>query len=157
MHLSRFGFNLLAAVYLAPLLCIDIVGNTFSEGDASDLYFYKAAFDGLLLAFAVYQMVFGAETATASSARARQADHSDAVVAFENLGAIEWVYCALLSGYAAVTLDFLHDINKHSTGLLSMATLIWSFLSIVVAILAGIQFYRLKSGAIVELQKRITQ
>jgi hypothetical protein len=157
VHLTRFGFNLVAAIYLAPLLLIDIVGNTMSEGDTSELYFFKTAFDGLLLAFGIYQMFRGGETTTISNARARQTDHRDDVVSFENLGSIEWMYCALLSAYALVNLYFLHDINKHSTGIVSLGTLVWSFLSIVLAVLAGIQFYRLKSGAIVELQKRIAQ
>lgn len=157
MHLTRFGFNMLVSVYLAPLVLIDIIGNTLSEGSASDYYYFKAFLDGLLLAFAVYQLSRGSETATIASARARANDHRDEVVSFENISAIEWIYCLILSGYSAVNWFFLHDMNKHSQGLVSMGTLIWSFVSIVVAILAGIQFYRLKSGALVELQKKIVQ
>lgn len=157
MHLTRFGFNSIVAVYLLPLVLIDIVGNTISEGLASDAYYYKAFMDGVLLFFAVYQMMRGAETATRSDAHDRQIDHSDDVVSFENISALEWGYCLVLSCYAAVNWWFLHDLNKHSQGITSVGTLVWSLLSIAVAIMAGIQFYRLKSGAIVELKKKVIQ
>jgi hypothetical protein len=38
-----------------------------------------------------------------------------------------------------------------------MGTLIWSILSIAVTVLAAIQFYRLKSGTLVELKKKVIQ
>jgi hypothetical protein len=73
MHLTRFGFNLLAVIYLAPLVLIDIIGNMTATGSESDWYFYLSAFTGLLLAYGVYQMVWGDETATVATAQARKA------------------------------------------------------------------------------------
>lgn len=156
MHLTRLGFNMIVIVYLAPLLAIDILGNTMSVGISSDYYYYKAIFDGLLLVYAAYS-VFQGPTASVNDARARVHSTEDDVVDFSQVGAIEYVYCLMLSAYSAVNWYFLHDINKASTGLMSMGTLIWSLLSVAIAILAFIQFYNLKRGKIVELRKKIVQ
>jgi hypothetical protein len=156
MHLTRAGFNLVAAIWLAPLVIVDFVGNTVSTGIWSDVYYYKCIFDALILAYAVYQMT-RPSTANIKTARAQVADHNDDVVAFENLSAIEYIYCGTLAVYAAGNWWFLHGVNANSTGMLSVITLVWSIFSVVVAILAGIQFWHLKSGAIVELKKRVIQ
>ena len=158
MHLTRLGFNLLVAAYLAPLVLIDFIGNTTSTEAMSDFYYAKAILDGVLMAYAIYQAFFTEHsTASVGLAQARKSDSRDDVVDFAQIGAVEYVYCLVLSAYAAVNWYFLHDINKHSTGFVSVATLIWSFLSFVVCALAFIQFYNLKSGKIVELRKRILQ
>jgi hypothetical protein len=158
MKLSQFGFAMLVMIYLAPLLAIDIETNTVSTGMESDVAFYKTLFDGLLLAFAVYQGFFGGATASLADAQRRKADHRDTAVAdFSNIGAIEYIYCLVLSAYACANFFMLHSVNKSSTGLMSMGTLIWSFLSLAVCALAAIQFYHLKSGQIVQLKNRMIQ
>jgi hypothetical protein len=156
MTLTRFGFNALAAIYLIPLLIIDIVGNAMTTGSQSDQFFYKCLFDGLLLAYAIYTTTRPA-TATVSTARAKKDDHRDEVVSFENLGTIEWVYCLILAMYAIFNFISLHALNKEAQGLMALCTLIWSFLSLAVCVLALIQFYRIKSGSLVELKSRIIQ
>lgn len=156
MHLTRTGFNLVVAVWLLPLVIVDFIGNTMSTGMQSDIYYYKCIFDGLLMAYAVWQM-FRPATSHVNDAKARVANRADDVVEFENLGAIEYVYCAALSLYAAGNWWFLHGVNANATGLLSIVTLVWSILSVVVCILSAVQFYHLKSGTIVELKKRVIQ
>lgn len=157
MHLTRFGFNILVIVYLAPLVFMDIAGNTMSTGLESDFYYYKSMFDGALIVYALYEAFFKGATATVSAARARVADRHDDVADFSNIHALEYIYCLVLSAYAAVNWYLLHQINKTSTGLTSTSTLVWSFLSLGICILAGLQFYNLKSGKIVELRKKILQ
>ena len=156
MHLTRFGFNVLVAIYLLPLILVDFIGNMMSTGATSDYYYYKCIFDGLLFAYACWQM-FSGETAHVNTAKTRKLDTADEVIGFENIGAMEYIYCALLSIYGAVNWFFLHQINANATGAVSILTLVWSILSIAVTILAAVQFYHLKSGAIVELKKRVVQ
>jgi hypothetical protein len=156
MHINRFGFNLVAAIYLAPLIIIDIVCNGIYEGAQSDFYFFKAGLDGILIAIAVYYL-FQAPTASVANARAKVNDRNDEIVSTAAIGAIEWIYCLILCLYSIANFIWLHAINRSVTGFLAPCTLIWSFLSIAVAALAALHFYHLKSGAIVELQKRITQ
>ena len=156
MHLTRFGFNALVAIYLAPLIIIDLIGNMMYMDAASDYFYYKAMLDGALIAYSIYQMTRPATTSI-SNARQKAINPNDEVVSFENLGAVEYVYCILLCAYSLANWYFLHDLNNHSIGLVSTGTLIWSVLSLAVAVLAAIQFYHLKSGTIVELKKRIVQ
>ena len=157
MHLTRTGFNVLVAIWLMPLIAIDIVSNTLETGATSDLYYYKSMADGVLICYALWQAFFRPATASASSARARQADKNDDVVAFESIGGAEYIYCALLFLYSVANWYFLHGVNKSSTGVVSIASLIWSFLSLGIAILSAIQFWNLKSGAIVELKSKVVQ
>lgn len=113
-------------------------------------------FDGFLFAYACWQM-FNGQTAHINTASARKKDSTDEVIGFDNIGAVEYIYCALLSAYGAANWYFLHQINANSTGAVSVLTLVWSILSIAVTVLAAVQFYHLKSGAIVELKKRVVQ
>jgi hypothetical protein len=156
MNLTRFGFNVLVTIYLAPLLLIDLIGNMLFTDTQSDYFYYKAILDGCLMAYALYQLN-KPPTASVAKAKMAVADDTNNIASFEDLGAIEYIYCLLLSAYAAVNWWFLHDLNKHSTGLVSLGTLIWSVLSIAITVLAAVQFYRLKSGAIVELKKKVLQ
>jgi hypothetical protein len=156
MHLTRFGFNMLVIIYLAPLLFIDLIGNMMYTDAQSDYFYYKALLDGCLLAYSIYQLTRPATTSL-SNAKARAVDTMDEIVSFESLGAMEYIYCLMLSAYSAVNWYFLHDLNKHSTGLVSMGTMIWSILSIAVAVVAIVQFWHLKSGNIVELKKKVLQ
>lgn len=160
MHLTRFGFNMIVAVYLAPLVFIDFIGNAMVEGAMSDYYYYKFMLDAALLVVALAQL-FRGETAHVDHARDRTRGDvgslDEEVVGFSNVSSLEYLYCGALSAYAAVNWYFLHAINKASTGVLSMTSLAWSMLSIAICVLAAIQFYHLKSGTIVELRKRIAQ
>jgi hypothetical protein len=153
--MTRFGFNLLVMIYLAPLVLMDIVGNTISTGTASDFFYYKSMFDGLLIAYAAYELWSDNGTASHSVAKRRAEDHDDQVVSFEKIASIEYIYCIFLAVYALGNWYTLHEINANSTGVESIGSLVWSFVSIAVAILSGIQFYRLKSGALVELKHKI--
>jgi hypothetical protein len=154
MHLTRMGFNALVIVWLAPLVMLDFVGNTISTGFWSDVFFYKMLADGLLVGYAFWECSHG-QTTSLANAKARVADRHDDVVSFENIGAIEYVYCVVLCVYAIANFVVLHGMNKESTGLESIATLAWSFVSLAVAILAAVQFWHLKSGKIVELTHKV--
>jgi len=157
MHLTRTGYNVLVAIWLLPLIVMDFVGNTIFTEQESDYFYYKTMADGLLLAYALYQAFGRAETASARNAARRVADHADEVVSFERIGAAEYIYCALLVVYSCFCWYSMHTINKNSTGMVSIVTLVWSFMSLAVGLLSAIQFYHLKSGAIVELKHKIVQ
>lgn len=164
MHLTRTGYNVLVAVWLAPLILADFIGNTLYSGPSgsygarmSDYFYYKMMADGLLMAYAVWTIVSAAPTASLSNAKARQNDRADEVVGFESLGAWEYIYCLLLVIYGGVNWYSLHTLNQQASGLISVATALWSFVSIAVAILSAVQFYHLKSGVIVELKHKIVQ
>jgi hypothetical protein len=155
MHLNRFGFNLIVAIYLIPMALIDFVCNSMVSGAMSDYYLYKFILDAGLAAIAVSQL-FRAQTAHHATAQER-VQSGDDVIGFENVSSLEYLYCATLCLYAAANTYFMHAINKASTGALSMASLAWMLLSIVICGLAGLQFWHLKSGTIVQLRQRVTQ
>lgn len=157
MHLTKFGFNSLVIVWLIPALLMDVLGNTTATGAESDLFYWKSIFDALLCAYAVWQIFGGEELHTVSDARRRVNDHRDEVVSFENLGALEYIYCGVLVLVALVSWWFHHQVNLNSTGLISIASLVWSWLDIAVAIVSGIQFWKIKSGAVVSLTKRLVE
>lgn len=157
MHLTRTGYNILVAIWLGPMVLMDLWGNTVETGAQSDYFYYKMMADGLLIAYAVWTVFSAAETTSRSRAQDREEAHDDTVVGFESLGAWEYIYCALLTVYAGVCWYGLHQINKDSTGIESMLSAIWSFVSIAVAILSAVQFYHLKSGALVQLKHKIVQ
>lgn len=156
MKLSRFGFNLVVLIYLAPLVAMDFIGNTLNTGLVSEMYYYKTMVDGCLVAYALWEMFTDQGTTSVAAARARAQSPNDTVVSFEKLSSWEYIYAAFLCVYAAANWYELHMINKESTGLVSIATLAWSFFSLAVAILAAVQFWRIKSGAIVELSHKVT-
>ena len=150
MKLTRTGFNLLVVAWLIPIVALDIISNTTLTGDVSDIYYYKTMADGLLIAYALFQAFGRGQTVTKHTAQ-----NDDTVASFEKIAAWEYVYCLLLAVYAAVNWFGLHMINKESTGLTSIGSLIWSFVSLAVLLLSLIQFWHLKSGAIVQVKKRI--
>jgi hypothetical protein len=156
MHLSRFGFSLLVSLWLIPMVILDFVGNTTSTGNQSDIYFIKAIFDGILLAYAIWQLKRPA-TVNIRVAQQRKDDRHDDVVDFSDLGAMEYIYCALLVVYSIANTFFFHDVNKHSTGIISIVSLVWTLLSVIILIAAAVQFYHLKQGSIVELRKKVLQ
>jgi len=156
VHLTRFGFNVLVLAYLIPLLAITIVGNSSETGLMSDVFYYATMGVGGLILFAGYELFHG-DTASVVTAKSRLQDHKDEVIGFENVAAYEYIYCGILTSIAAGCWYWLHSINLNSTGILSLASLIWSFMSLVVAVLSAIQFWRLKSGSIVELKRKVLQ
>ena len=156
MHLTRLGYNVVVAIWLLPMALIDFIGNTITTGHESEMYYYKFMVDGLLVAYAIWQC-FRPATSNIETAGRRVRAQDDEVVSFEKLGAVEYIYCALLFLYALGCWYTLHTINVNSTGAISMGSLIWSFLSIAVAVLSAVQFYHLKSGAIVELKHKVLQ
>ena len=156
MKLTRFGFNTLVLVWLLPALLMDIVGNSTSTGAMSNFYYFKAMFDALLSAYAVWQL-FRPETMTRAEAARKQNDRTDTVVSFDDLGALEYVYCAVLVVLALGSWWFHHDINTNTTGFISIVSLVWSWLDIAVVIMAGVQFWHLKSGAIVSVSRRFVE
>lgn len=155
MKLTRLGFNVLVLCWIAPIIFYDVIGNTLSIGMMSDLFYYKAMFDGLLAAYAAYLASQGGSTMSREQAAKRVADAADAVVDFKNLSSAEYLYAAALCVYALFNWWSLHGINKASTGIESLVSLIWSFVSIIVSLLAAVQFYHLKSGAIVQVTNKL--
>lgn len=153
--MTRFGFNALVVVYLAPLLLLDIVGNTVNTGQTSNFYYYKSMFDGLLIAYAIWELLTDPGTTHVEHAKMRADDAQDTVMSFEKIGTFEYVYCAFLCLYAIGNWWTLHQFNSTATGMASIGSLIWSLVSIAVALLSAIQFYRLKSGALVELKHKV--
>lgn len=156
MHLTRAGYNGLVIIWLIPIIFADLFGNTVNTGVTSDLYYYKFMADCLLAMYALYQC-FRGQTASLETARARVSDHKDDVMSFENIGAAEYIYCAVLVVYAAFNWYELHSLNTASTGTMSLLTLVWSFVSLAVIILSAVQFWNLKSGKIVALKKSVLQ
>jgi hypothetical protein len=155
VHLTRFGFNSIVLVWLVPALIMSIYGNTVSTGVASDIYYWMTGIDAGLILYALFQLFRSDDTMSVKEAARRKNDSHDEVVSFENLGSIEYIYCAVLVILAVGSWWFHHSINKDSTGILSIATLIWSWLDLLIAVVSAFQFYRLKSGAIVEVSKKL--
>lgn len=155
MKLTRMGFNVIVLIWLVPIIIYDVIGNTVSGGVMSDMFYYKTMFDGLLAAYALYLTSQGGHTMSRAQAAARVADAADAVVDFQNIGGLEFIYAFMLVIYAVFNWWTLHGINKSSQGVESIVSLIWSFLSLGVAILAAIQFYHLKKGEIVQVSKKL--
>lgn len=154
MKLTHTGYNLVVAIWLAPIVLFDFIANTIYTGRESQIYYFKCMLDAVLLLYALYT-AYSADTASVASARARTAAKDDSVVSFENVGAWEYIYCGLLVLYAGGNWYSLFQMNSNSTGIISVAALIWSILSLVVGFLSMVQFYHLKSGAIVQLQHKV--
>ena len=157
MHLTRFGFNIAVVIWLVPIVGADFYGNGIYTDWQSDIYFWKAIIDLALVGYALYVAFNGAQTATVATAQAKVSDRNDDVVDFAQIHAFEYIYCAVLALYAIGNFISLHAINKSATGPLAVVTLVWSFVSLLVFVLAALQFYRLKSGALVELKKKVLQ
>src|ERR1700734_2654111 len=155
MHLTRFGFTAIVLVGLIPSLVFFIAGNAIATGTASDMFYWMTAITVALIAFAVFQIMRPDNTMSRKEATRRSHDSHDDVVSFENIATFEYIYCGALVVLAIGSWWFHHGINKDSTGFLAIGTLIWSFVDLIVACIAGFQFYRLKSGAIVEVAKKI--
>lgn len=155
MKLSRFGFNLLVAIWLLPMLLLDVYGNTTTTGVTSDVYYYAAIVHALALFYAGFQCWRKSETSDLKHAKAAVADAENTVVSFEQLGALEYVYCGGLVVVALASWYLHHKTNADNTGFVSLASMVWSMLDIVVAILAGIQFWRIKSGSLTQLVRKM--
>lgn len=157
MKLTRYGFNRIVLIWLLPLGIIDVIGNLNTTGYMSDVYYFKVIFDGLLILFAGYMAFFAGETMTRGDAHVARLDPSDTVAEVGDIGNLEHIYCALLVVVALGSWYVHHDINRNSTGIVALASLIWSFLDLIVAVLAGLQFWHLKSGAIVNVSRKMVQ
>jgi hypothetical protein len=155
MKLTRAGFNILVMVWLAPLVFLDLFGNANSTGNDSDYFYYKMIADGVLFAFAAFLAFGTGKTASVSSAKEQMRDPANDVMSFEQIGSWEYIYCALLVVYALVNWWFMHSVNRDSTGAVALASAIWSFVSLAVAILSAVQFYHLKQGSIVALRDKM--
>ena len=84
----------------------------------------------------------------------RQADRIDGEASAAYLGAADHVYCAVLALFAVVKWYALYKANRDMTGLPSIVTLLWSFMSIIVLILALVQFWNMKSARPVKLTRK---
>jgi hypothetical protein len=70
------------------------------------------------------------------------------------LGTADHAYCIILALYALVNWYVLYRINHVATGLTSVTTIVWSFMSLIVLILAVVQFWNIKSGRLVTLSRK---
>jgi hypothetical protein len=147
--LTRFGFNLLVAVYLTPLIMLQILANSDATGGQSDMHYYAALTTALLLGYAVWGLLTDKDTMSH-----RQVDQIDGEASEPNLGYVDDVYCVILALFAAVNWYVLYQANRDMTGLPSIATLVWSFMSLIVLILALVQFWNMKSGRLVKLTRK---
>jgi TIR domain len=143
--LTRFGFNLLVAVYLAPLIVLQILANSEATGGESDMHYYAALATALLLGYAVWGLLTDKD---------RQVDRIDGEASAANLGSADHVYCVILALFAVVNWYVLYKANRNMTGLPSIATLVWSFMSLIVLIVALLQFWNMKSGRLVKLIRK---
>jgi large-conductance mechanosensitive channel len=134
---------------------LDLWSNASVTGDSSEVYFIKALIDGLLIAFALFMAYGMGKTATRERAAIEVKDTSNNITAFENVASWEYIYCGVLVVYALLNAYGLHAINRDATGIAAFLSLIWTFVSLAVAIFAAIQFYHLKQGDIVALKKKI--
>jgi hypothetical protein len=149
--LTRCGFNLIVAIYLAPLLVIQILENVETSGAASDLHYFAALATALLLGYTVWSMV--ADKGTVSR-RVAALDEAEGEASAAKLGTADHAYCIILGLYALVNWYVLYRINHVTTGLISFATIVWSFMSMIVLILAAVQFWNIKSGRLVTLSRK---
>jgi len=147
--LTRFGFNLLVAVYLSPLVVLQILANSEATGGESDMHYYAALATALLLGYAVWGLL-----ADRSTTWHRQVDQIDGEASASNLGAADHVYCVILALFAVVKWYVLYQANRDMTGLPSIATLVWSFMSLIVLILALVQLWNMKTGRLVKLTRK---
>lgn len=155
MTLTRTGYYTIVMAWLAPIVLFDVIANTILTGRDSEYFYYKTMADGILMAYALWQMFGRAATVSAKTAAVRTADVNDSVIGLDKLGSWEWISCLILVVYALINWYSLKEINTHSTGIVSTATLVWSMVSIVVAGLSAIQFYQVKSGAIGKLTHQL--
>jgi hypothetical protein len=147
--LTRFGFNLLVAIYLAPILMLQILANSEATGGESDMHYYAALATALLLGYAVWGLL--TDKGTTSH---RQLDQIAGDASVANFGSADHVYCVILALFAVVKWYVLYHANRDITGLPSIATLVWSFMSLIVLILALVQFWSMKSGRLVKLTRK---
>ncbi len=152
--LTRFGSNLAMLVWLGTLiLFVDIPGNTVNTGSVSDLYFFKSMLDALLILWTC-GMIWGSGSVTTAAKASAQ---STEVFDIKSLGAVEYIYFAIMTIYGLVNLYFHHEINASSTGATSVLTLFWAFFDLAVAALSAMQFYQMTQGTLVRVTKQIIQ
>ncbi len=164
MFLTRFGYHALVVAWLGVMAFIDVIANTMLSGLESDIYFYKVFLDGALIWWTILFLKedLSGSIVSSSSSRAGRAgiidpDRGHEAVIKVDLGAAEYIYYGFLAMYSLGNLYFHHAINKNSTGVVSMATLVLSMVDVVIAAVALINFYQVASGKLVKLQQRVSQ
>ena len=145
MRLSRKGFNFLVLVWLAPAIAMAMYGNTVSTGATSDLYFWATGIFAALALFAIVQFSRGDY---ASNDAKRRASATDDLVSLDNIGAFEYIYCAVLALVAVGSFFYHHHVNKEAEGVLSVVTLLYSYFDLLIAGVSGLQFWRLKADSV---------
>lgn len=155
MHLSRKGFNLTVLIWLAPAIAMAIYGNTASTGAESDLYFWATGIFGGLAAYATFQFMRDDYTSAGTKARAKTQGGDDDLVSLDNIGALEYLYCAVLCLVAIGSFFYHHHVNKDATGIMAVATLVYSYFDILIAIVSGAQFWQLKATSIKAASKSL--
>jgi TIR domain len=143
--LTRFGFNLFVAIYLAPMIVLQILANSETTGAQSDMHYYAALATALLFGYAVWGLF---------TEKDRPVDQIDGEASAAHLGAADHVYCGILALFAVVKWYVLYKANSDMTGWPSIATLVWSFMSLIVLILAVVRFWNMKSGPLVKLTRK---
>jgi hypothetical protein len=157
MHLTRKGFNLVVLLWLAPIAVMSLYGNMTTEGALSDLYFYAFGASLALAAFAGIQMMRDDYTANGVAQKKTPGRPSSDLVNLENVGALEYVYCAVLCLIAVGAFFFHHHVNKETTGLLSLMTLIYSYFDFFITAVSGYQFWTLKGAAVKAAAQKASQ
>lgn len=100
------------------------------------MHYYAALATALLLGYAVWGLL--SDKGTMSH---RQVDQIDGEASAANLGSGDHVYSVILALFAVVNWYVLYQANRDMTGLSSIATLVGSFMSLIVLILALVQFW----------------
>jgi hypothetical protein len=95
--LTRFGFNLLVAIYLAPMIVLQILANSEATGRESDMHYYAALATALLLGYAVWGLL-----TDKGSISHRPVDQIDGEASAANRGSADHVYCVILALFAMV-------------------------------------------------------
>lgn len=154
--MNRFGYNVLVLIWLVPLALADLAGNTVNTGNLAEYYFWMFTADCFIGAYAIYMLIFADPTHHVNHVVQRVNDPNDTVVSFETLGGMEYVYTGFLTVYAVVCFYFMHKLNRETTGFESIGALIWSFLSLGVAVLSANQFIHTARGKLTVAIHRMT-
>ena len=118
----------------------------------SEYYLYACMLHGLLFAWSCWQVKAKgyAHHAPAKPKGFLQdvaTDTEEVILTMANLGALEYVYCALLFLVALGSVYEHHEVNVASTGIAAFLSLIWLLFDLIMAFLSAIQFWHLKGAA----------
>jgi hypothetical protein len=150
MKVTRLGFAIASIVWLILLLLfIDIVGNSRTLGIISDIFFLKILIDVVLIAWTGLMIYTGKNLISAPTLNIET--KSTDIISFEKLSTIEYVYYGVLAIYALFNLISHYVVNRNSVGASAVFSIFWSVFDLVIAIIAGWQFYLMQKGNIVKL------